>query len=253
MKKLKNILLILFCFLTTLTLFWELVDYHNLHKIRVNKRDIPTLLVSGDYGNWLTFGPLSRRYLRYHLSDEVVVVHLTKDDHIRMNKRLNNLKKNALILVIFSLNKHYRIESKQLSYLMYELLNKYDITEVNLVGHSAGCNVIYQYLTRFYAKQPQKYPKTLKYINMATDYSNYEKKLAINFPEHIKVLNIISEMFNWHTDGVVKVINAKKFKSMVGKKDKYSQVVLHGGVNSLHYLLHQNPYIDKIIAKFLWQ
>lgn len=253
MKKLKNILLILFCFLTMLALYWEIIDYHNLHKINVEKRNIPTLLVSGDYGNWLTFGPLSRRYLRYHLSNEVVVVHLTKGNHIKTNKPLNNLKKNTLILVIFSLNKHYQKESKQLSGLMRELLSKYGINEVNLVGHSAGCNVIYRYLTRFYKNQPKKYPKTLKYINMATDYNNYERKLATNFPEHIKVLNIISEMFNWHTDGVIKVINAEEFKNMVGKHDSYSQIVLHGGINNLHYLLHQNPYVDRIIAKFLWQ
>lgn len=232
---------------------WEASEQKELGHVEVTYSKTSTVFVSGDYSNWLTFGPMTKRLQRYNIGQAVWTVHIAKNGHARIEKRGPLGDKNPLILVLFSDNHHAKRQSKQLTTAMRMLKQREHITTVNFVGHSSGCNIIYQYLTGKAADQRADYPITDKYVNIATNFSKQEKLAAERFPRETKVFNIAGDVFGTGGDFGVAVKDDHQLGEMLaGRVDHYQSETIVGGILEIHYLLHQNPRVDRNVANFLW-
>lgn len=232
---------------------WEASEQKELEHVQVNYSDRPTVFVSGDYSNWLTFGPMNQRLQRYGLAQAVWTVHVAKNGHATIDKHRPLGHRNPLILVLFADNHNAKREAHQLTGVMYLLRQQEHIDSVNFVGHSSGCNIIYQYLTGPAAIHRQQYPQTNKFINIATTFSKREQEAANRFPKATRVLNIAGNFANTGGDLGVSVHGDQQLGRLLQDRVKtYRSVTLNGGVSVIHYLLHQNPRVDRLIVEFLW-
>ncbi|MGV0168555.1 alpha/beta hydrolase [Furfurilactobacillus sp. WILCCON 0119] len=232
---------------------FEAGEQKQLGHVRVTYSKTPTLFISGDYSNWLTFGPLIDRLARYDIGRPVWTIHVSKSGHATIDKKGPLGNHNPLILVLFADNHNAQKEAKQLRPIMKQLKQQEHIQTVNLVGHSSGCNIIYQYLTGPAADHREDYPTTAKFVNIATTYSKAERRAVTRFPQHISVLNIAGNAFNTGGDFGVSVEGDQQLGTMLtGRVDHYQTQILFGGITVIHYLLHQNPRVDRALVDFLW-
>ncbi|MCF6161589.1 MAG: alpha/beta hydrolase [Furfurilactobacillus sp.] len=233
---------------------WEASEQKQLGHVQVSYSKTPTLFVSGDYSNWLTFGPMNARLERYDIGQAVWTIHVAKSGKATIDKRGPLGKRNPLILVLFADNHHASREARQLTGVMKMLKQREHINTVNMVGHSSGANIVYQYLTGKAADKREDYPDTAKFVNIATTFSKAEQKAADRFPRHIQVLNIAGDLFGTGGDLGVSVKGDHKLGEMLaGRVDGYQSETLVGGISVIHYLLHQNPHVDRAVTDFLWQ
>ncbi|TDN15495.1 hydrolase [Lactobacillus crispatus] len=122
--------------------------------------------------------------------------------------------------------------------------------QVGRAGHFAGLN-----FSRVPASIRQ--PKGLK-LNSAGKpnkmNSSYWQMTGVRetYPKNkVRVLNIIGDI-GGQTDGTVPNVSSLSLKYLVADRAKSYQVVKFTGKNARHSKLHENPKVDKVLIKFLW-
>ena len=84
--------------------------------------------------------------------------------------------------------------------------------------------------------------------------ASYRKMTGVRetYPKNkVRVLNIIGDI-GGQTDGTVPNVSSLSLKYLVEDRAKSYQVVKFTGKNSRHSKLHENPKVDKVLIKFLW-
>lgn len=84
--------------------------------------------------------------------------------------------------------------------------------------------------------------------------ASYRKMTGVRetYPKNkVRVLNIIGDI-GGQTDGTVPNVSSLSLKYLVADRAKSYQVVKFTGKNSRHFKLHENPKVDKVLIKFLW-
>lgn len=163
-----------------------------------------------------------------------------------------------------------------------KLQQRYGIKKVNMVGHSLGnISIIYYMLQNGSNK---KMPQLQKQVDMAGHFAGLNfrqvpvairqpKGLRLNaqgrpnkmnasykqmtkvrklYPKNqVQVLNIIGDIGH-HTDGTVPNVSSLSLKYLVADRAKSYRVIRFTGKNARHSKLHENPQVDKVLIKFLW-
>lgn len=162
------------------------------------------------------------------------------------------------------------------------LQKRYSIKKINMVGHSLGDISIIYYMLR--NGKNKKIPQLQKEVNIAGHFagltfaglpssikqpagmkldkngkpnkmnSTYKQMTQARkiYPKNqVQVLNIIGDIGN-NSDGRVENISSLSLKYLVADRAKSYQVVKIKGKNAQHSKLHNNPQVDKVLIKFLW-
>lgn len=153
---------------------------------------------------------------------------------------------------------------------------------MNMVGHSLGnISIIYCMLQN---GRNRKMPQLVKQVDMAEHFAglnfsrvpasirqpkglklnsagkpnkmnaSYRKMTGVRetYPKNkVRVLNIIGDI-GGQTDGTVPNVSSLSLKYLVADRAKSYQVVKFTGKNARHSKLHENPKVDKVLIKFLW-
>ncbi|MFD1318159.1 alpha/beta hydrolase [Loigolactobacillus zhaoyuanensis] len=201
-------------------------------------------------------------------------------------------QRNPMIQVIFSNNRAGEVQyTRWLVKLMRDLKQRYQIKQVNLVGHSMGAYAVVAYGMQ--AGQRKDFPRLNKLIAIAgpfdgivghpvaihpadgttwTDRPHQNKLLADgsplivhpeyvrlerlqqHFPRQTKVLNIYGDLQDGTaSDKVVTLVSAKSLRYLVVKRAASYQTQKVNGPNAEHSRLHQNnPVVDGALISFLW-
>lgn len=247
MKWLRRILISLMIIAALLGGWWwrRLQTYRHFS---VPQHDVATVFVPGYGGNWISFGPMIGRMNRYHVGTaaETLQVHANSVSV----KHEGRSGKNPLINVLFDNPFKPATQAKQMRLVMAKL-KQMGITKVNLVGHSSGANIIYDYLTRY---RHESDPIALKFVSFATDYTTSEVNEAERLPHALQVQNIGGQIWRSDGDWAINGTSREAFTAAVAPYVASVQTVtVHGSpLDSYHSMLHQNPDVDKLIAQFLF-
>lgn len=246
---LRNLGIALGSVVLLVTVWWQ-ICLQPLRKLSVPQHDVPTLFIPGYLGNWISLGPMVHRLNHYDIAKEAMVVHIAKDNHITI-KQEHAFKDNPNILVLFQDNTDVAKQAYQLGLLNEKLYRDYHVRQINLVGHSAGGNIVFRYLI---TKHSRPVPQPLKFVNFADDYSRREDAETARLPHNLKVLTVAGEIWHTGTDGEIPLKAALAFSKVLKPHvAAVKTVVFHGGpLRTYHSCLHQNPAVDCVIARFLY-
>jgi|GEM_PF-687395 len=245
-KWLIGIVAVLLVLTASLGLWWHqrLRVYANFH---VPQARVATVFIPGYGGNWTSFGPMMARYDRYGIGTAryQVQVHAHSESFKTLGPGSGS---NPLINVLFDDAKNPPKEAKQLATLMQNLKKRH-FSRVYLVGHSSGGNIIYDYLTK-YRKSTD--PQVLKFASLASDYPG--ETTMDRLPKDLHVLNLGGQVWHFDSDWAVNLTSLKHFTTQVKPYvASVKTVIIHGSpLDSYHSMLHQNPDVDRLLAKFLF-
>lgn len=90
----------------------------------------------------------------------------------------------------------------------------------------------------------KKYKMNSTYKQMTKARNAYPKN-------QVQVLNIIGNIGN-NSDGRVENISSLSLKYLVSNRAKSYRIVKIKGKNAQHSKLHNNPQVDRVLIKFLW-
>ncbi|WP_057768850.1 alpha/beta hydrolase [Lactobacillus selangorensis] len=230
-----------------LGILWN-VSLQQLQNLTVQHTDTPTLFIPGDDSNWTSFGPMADRFENYSLAKERMIVHVADNGHLDI-KQLGPLTDNPLILVYFDDSTHAKKEAPQLKKILTYLHDKHNISAVNLVSHSSGGDVCFNYLT----DQPLKNVHVAKWITIADNFPDSVTN-GKTLPKGLKILNIAGNISWAHGDLVVSTDEAKQLKAFAEKQGIFYQDHIFNGTifTAYHSMLHQNAKVDRWIAQFLF-
>ncbi|WP_416353611.1 alpha/beta hydrolase [Agrilactobacillus fermenti] len=232
---------------------WWGRNHHYLTQTRVQDTKTPTLFIPGYMGNKISFGGMIRRMDHYGIGTKAMVIHVSKQGKVQIDQQASLKQKNPLIQVLFQNNKQEHVEAKQLRQVLYILKEKYQVQKVNLVGHSSGGNIVFDYLTSPTAKTKQV-PRVSKFVNIATNFPG-NKTAGHLLPKQLYILNIAGDIWHLSSDGGIPVKQDLALKQIAAPHvAAYREVVVHGSpLTVYHSMLHENGAVDQIIAEYLFK
>ncbi|PIO82217.1 hypothetical protein BSQ39_00900 [Loigolactobacillus backii] len=221
-----------------------------LKDVSVRQEQTATIFVPGLHGRY-SFTGMIHRLNHYDIAQHALTVNVSKKGKIKVHK-LAPLKDNPTIKILFSADAEPKKEAKQLVAVMQTLKRDYHIQKINLVGHSSGGNIIFDYLTATNGRPDLPTPK--KFVSIATTYPN-RKQQAKQLPANLRILNIAGEIDHYHSDGAVSVTDDLAMGKLVEPYvASYQARTIHGNIlHTFHSMLHENPDVDRLIANYLYQ
>ncbi|MFT8310713.1 MAG: alpha/beta fold hydrolase [Sporolactobacillus sp.] len=236
---------------------------------QTNKQQIPTVFIHGWKGSERSFRTMFQRLqTNYDGPERAIVITVEPNGVIKSSGKITN-QKIPLIQVIFASN-HESMEQQAdwLKNVFLVLKRDYGLKQVNVVSHSMGGKAFTCYLEQI--KDPSDYPSIKKYVAIAApfdwingplndkDYTiealkrdSYLFQHRSRLPQNLNVLAVAGEMRNAvEGDGVVSRQSAF-FGQYFFNRAHYQEKTVYGP-NAQHSMLHENPQVDQLIAKFLW-
>ena len=260
------------------------LDYYKLAHVQhhwcprlTHYETAPTLFTHGYRGNRYSMGHLLMRLQKTGVAKKALVIKVAADGTLTFKGPQELTASNPTIQVLFQ-NNHADVQDqvRWLSQIVAILKKDYDVTTINLVGHSMGAITVLRYLlkptavpvkavvllaapvndpsigpdtaTVFWSELTQRGPrkKTANY--------NYLAKRVAHFPTAISILNVAGELLGTSRhDGSVAVDSSFALRSLLrGRIDRYQEMLVRGA-GGAHSMLHENRLVDQAISDFLWQ
>ncbi|MDM8213148.1 alpha/beta hydrolase [Enterococcus hirae] len=239
----------------------------------------PTLFVHGYGGSILSFGPMLSRLQYDNAGQKSMVIYVTKTGELKVIGHLKN-RENPLIQLIFLDPFADEVEQSQWIANALRYLYRHGVMKLNLVGHSMGGVSLLRALT-ISQIETQSYPDIKKIVTISSPFNDLElgedeenvfsTPLLKNGPAmqmpiyrrfrltikrldpQIKWLNIAGDLEDGtKSDGSVSYNSAFALRSLLKQHLAYYHEELVSGWQGSHYLLHENPAVDKQIIDFLW-
>ncbi|MGF2616569.1 alpha/beta fold hydrolase [Rossellomorea aquimaris] len=262
-------LLLLTFSLTYITLKSQIAESkENSSEVSAN---IPTVFVHGYKGTYNSFKTMLYRFEENNWAKRELVVYVSADGEITWRGTLSpSSKLPSLVQIVFEKNKASISEtSSHLQSVMMELKSKYNVGQVNLVGHSMGGLVSTNYLQQ--TNGNLQYPETVKFAVIGSPFDGIAKEsyhrvntgealidlrpesealknLVVNreqFPADLEVLAIAGT-----GDQVVEVESAFAIQKIVPESNLEMSLIEDMQID--HSGLHETEKVDKIVKKFLW-
>lgn len=141
----------------------------------------PTIFMHGWSSSIRAEEPLVRTAAENRIATEEVVIHVTKNNKLKVQGKLRHKKNNPLILVQFDNNRvgEFRYARGLHRIVMY-LQEKYDLKEFNVVGHSMGAYA-WVYYALYWGADPDL-PRLNKMVVLAGPYDGIINKGHANQP-----------------------------------------------------------------------
>lgn len=247
----------------------------------IKKTDIPTLFIHGYKGGKYSFGRMIDRLDSQDNGEKELVLTISSTGEV--TEKQNTLKgtfkeNNPMIQVLFEDNKNH--EWNQASWLRETLLylhEKYDVSRVNMVGHSMGGVSILRYLTQY--GEEDELPKVNRFIAIGSPFNDFQDtfgtqtlaELLKEGPNQeserfelyaselesrgypVETLLIAGELSEQdHSDGTVPVSSALSVYSLLLNKGYDVSYDVMKGKQAQHSRLHENEQVDEKVIDFLW-
>ncbi|GLB47325.1 hydrolase [Philodulcilactobacillus myokoensis] len=246
-----TILLLIECFIFILTIGWQFRG-SALNHVKVQQRSTATVFCPGYGGNAVSTDDFIEQFNTHRIARRALRIYVDTNNHIStMHKYHKVANNNPLVQLIFKDNTHPNRQANQMPYVMRYLYKVYHIKSVNLIGHSSGGNIGFDYMLNH--PNLKDVPKVNKFVSIAANYKIPDRKVK-NLPKNLKILNIAGEIYNLGTDGEVPVKTVSPMKKLVdGHVASYQFYVYRSNpLAAEHSMLHENPQLDKVIAEFLF-
>ncbi|WP_125573908.1 alpha/beta hydrolase [Levilactobacillus huananensis] len=248
MKHRRGLIIFLTTCLTLGVLGWAWQSrQRSLANLSVPQTHTATLFLPGNSGGWLSLRGMVTSLDRPHLGHYSLTARVTVDGHVSWQQHAP-ITTNALIPVLFKDNTHPQKEAQQLVTVLRQLHDRYSITRVNLVGHSSGGTIAYDYLNR-----TQRAPVTVsRLVCIGADFP--ERQPLKQAEPQLHILNLAGAIGYLDNDSEVPIDTVTPLKRLVaGHVASYRFQELIGPVWQMqHSLLHENPAIDRIMIRFLY-
>lgn len=240
------------------------------NKIALDKKSsYPTVFIHGWDGSERSFSTmLDRLSHRYDGPERAMIVHVRKNGTLTVTGSLSG-KRIPLIQIIFDNNQAtMETQAKWLKTVFHDLKSKEGVDKMDVVSHSMGGKSFTYYLETI--DNPTDYPVTNKYIAIAAPFDWVDgpqnedaftlaqlKQQSVLYqmrgrlPGRLKVLAIAGVINNDNEgDGQVPLRSAF-FGRYIFAGHSYQEEIVRGK-NARHSRLHENPEVDKLIARDLW-
>lgn len=277
-----------FC-LAALLLTWYQRQQQNTRYLSAHT---PTLFVHGWRGTAHSTDQMISAAEEAGAAKKVLTVTVTPQGKLIYSGYWRKNQRNPIIQVIFSNNRAGEVQyTRWLIKLMRDLKQRYQVAQVNLVGHSMGAYAVVAYALK--VGNQAAYPRLQKLVAIAGPFDGiagqksathpadgttwtdrfHENRLMANgeplivhseylrlehlrqnFPRQAKVLNIYGDLKDGtDSDKVVTLVSATSLRYLVAKRAASYQTQKVTGPNAEHSRLHQNnPVVDGALIAFLW-
>ncbi|UQS87148.1 alpha/beta hydrolase [Nicoliella spurrieriana] len=250
-----SIILFIEAIIFIFTLNWQFRG-NVLNDVQVHKTRTATVFIPGFAGNAVSTDDFIQQFSEHNIASRTLKIGITKNGKVYTIEQYKKVESdNPLVQLVFKDNTHPYKESNQMVSVMRYLKNKYNITSVNLLGHSSGGNIAYYYMVNH--PHLKDLPTVSKFVSIAADYPTndpYAKGGPQNLPKNLEILNIAGEIWNLKSDAEEAVDIVKPMGKLVQPHVKSYQFWLYRSdpLSAEHSMLHENPVIDKHIAGFLF-
>lgn len=247
-------------------------------EIQEQKSAVPTLFIHGYGGGSNSFGNMMNRLEKGNLTKKELVLTVNEQGEIQPQGTLTKQKDNPSIQVLFEENKSNEWnQAEWIKNCLQFIHDNYEVTEVNLVGHSMGGASSLRYLTTF-GNDPNL-PKINKFVAIAAPFNNFVElpsdesvdSVIANGPSiqseryadyvsgmdqvtsNMQVLIIAGDVEDGGlSDGTVVVTDALSVVSVFKNHGNQVQEKIFYGKSAQHSQLHENTEVDQLVGDFLW-
>lgn len=247
-------------------------------EIQEQKSAVPTLFIHGYGGGSNSFGNMMNRLEKGNLTKKELVLTVNEQGEIQPQGTLTKQKDNPSIQVLFEENKSNEWnQAEWIKNCLQFIHDNYEVTEVNLVGHSMGGASSLRYLTTF-GNDPNL-PKINKFVAIAAPFNNFVElpsdesvdSVIANGPSiqseryadyvsgmdqvtsNMQVLIIAGDVEDGGlSDGTVLVTDALSVVSVFKNHGNQVQEKIFYGKLAQHSQLHENTEVDQLVGDFLW-
>ncbi|MFD2627270.1 alpha/beta hydrolase [Oceanobacillus kapialis] len=239
-----------------------------------NKPDInatkPTVFLHGYKGTYNSFGFMLDRFEnKYNWGSKALIYNVSANGEIVARHLGQGNSKPEFIQVILEDNRAgFTKSAAWLASVLKHLKRYYDVNTINLVGHSMGGIVSFEFLKQYTDKG--LYPEVDKFVAIgspfdgiyseeyfqfnygpaATDLMPNSSALDMlherSFPDSVSVLNIGST-----GDSVAVPESVGALRQMI-PANQFEEVIIDDK-NLGHSALHENQRVDRLIYSFLWK
>ncbi|USS86100.1 alpha/beta hydrolase [Fructilactobacillus cliffordii] len=211
-----------------------------------------TVFIPGLGGNYITSDYMVSSWDKNGAATKALQVYIKDNGKVSTVKQFNKIgKNNPVIQANFQTNNKPAFEATHMPQLLAYLKKNYGINKVNLIGHSSGGEIIYDYLTKYRKTADQ--PEVVHFVSMANTYPLKDPNIT-NLPKNLQILNFCGNVSNTGSDGLIPVRDVVKMKELVrGHVKSYKLYVYNGDPQQAqHSMLHENPEVNKIIAEYMF-
>lgn len=235
----------------------------------------PTVFIHGYSGTTRSFGNMIDRFEQNNWADRGLAVYVSANGKVLISGTLKG-KHNPIIQVVFANNMaSITQQTKWLKSLMTVLAERYQVDQVNLVGHSMGGLASVSYLL---SNQENPRPKVEKLVAIGSPFLGIQRdrfalaeagsgafdlqwhssalqnmaELSHLFDTQTSVLNVAGVIGGdiQETDGLVSLESVRGLKKIVPANSYYEKVFYDTAAT--HVGLHEYKETDTAIAAFLW-
>lgn len=244
----------------------------------------PTLFFHGGGSSYHAEQHMVQAAEKAGVTHSVIRADVASDGTVTLHGHWKNGAKNPICEVNYDNNREidFQKHGQYATNVVKALQKEYGIKKINMVGHSLGnISIIYYMLKN---GENKKMPQLQKQVDIAGHFAGLDFKnvpasirqpagLKLNkegkpnhmnatyktmtaaryiYPKNqVAVLNIIGDI-GGATDGTVPNVSSLSLKYLVKDRAKSYRVVKITGKKARHSSLHENPQVDKLIIKFLW-
>ncbi|MFC6180304.1 alpha/beta hydrolase [Lactiplantibacillus daowaiensis] len=237
-----------------------------------------TLFIPGYAGNRFSFGGMLQRFVTGEIANKSLVVLIDRHNHPHVTGQLD--KYRPMVQLVFATPRvSVRQQAQGVLAVVKYLLAHEHVQTMNLVAHSMGGVVLFQYLTT--AARLVNLPEVRKVVTIGAPFNdsevgqntypienhpltatgpakttpvyNYFLRTLQRLPNTISYLNIAGNIGDdAQSDGAVALNSALSLRFLLRPVvDQYQEFVVHGK-NARHSRLHENYEVDRQIVQFLY-
>ncbi|WP_067103148.1 alpha/beta hydrolase [Streptococcus sp. DD13] len=208
----------------------------------------------------------------------IIEANVAEDGKVSLNGEIPKGAINPIVLVNYENNSDP--DTQKVATYAYQVVKalqeRYQITEMNMVGHSYGNMSIMYYL--LYHGQDTSLPKLIKQVDIAGHFNGilgmnepenvtlaadgkpsamddrYQRLLGVRetYPANqIDVLNIYGDTGDG-TDQSVRNISSQSLRYLVANRAKSYREVKIDGKDGQHSQLHETSKVDQVMIPFIW-
>ncbi|AVK64465.1 hydrolase [Lactobacillus sp. CBA3606] len=237
-----------------------------------------TLFIPGYAGNRFSFGRMLQRFVMGKIANKSLVVWIDRHNHPHVTGHLDPYR--PMVQLIFATPRvAVRAQAAGVLAVVKYLLAHEHVQTMNLVAHSMGGVVLFQYLTT--AARLANLPEVRKVVTIGAPFNdsevgqntypienhpltatgpttttpvyNYFLRTLQQLPNTISYLNIAGNIGDkFQSDGAVAMNSALSLRFLLRTTvNRYQEFVVHGK-NARHSRLHENYEVDRQIIQFLY-
>ncbi|RBP08089.1 alpha/beta hydrolase [Rossellomorea aquimaris] len=256
----------------TLYIIFRTTNVQSSEKPLTVEEKYPTVFVHGYKGTYNSFRTMLERFENQHgWGQKTLEIYVSENGSVVYKGSLpTNLTSPPLVQVIFEDNRaSLEKQAIWLESAMKLLHHQFDVSNVNIVGHSMGGLASTKYILN--TRDSSFVPKTHKFITIATPFLGVTKESYDEINTGAAVIDLkpesraLKEMFlNRHLipsninvlsiagsgDDVVNVQSAIGSQSLFEKNQYQSRIVYDPSIS--HSGLHETIKVDRLVGDHLW-